>query len=504
MVGLEARIGHRIGSGYTSDMMTGLLQHGVLRCSRPLVLLISAAIELLAAGCGSPLTVDDPMAALANVDNGPRVHMAAMAALDAQPQDEAYLAALHRVVWKRGYTVDAREAAVQRLIQYDPEGLQRTLRQQLPRMTAWAGLTRLCEIIAEQGWTDLSPALVSSWARPTTYVQEETDRPEYKALAGLFGAETVPDVVFDMLITSNKVSQQGLRTRCWDLLHRLGRREQLVRMLTERQIPADDAFMLDLKAGAEELGLVPHNREEILWLRKLRQPERRAFWDEAVAALTELSPSRRASLEFRDIPIVVSAARHEPDLLGMDESDLYARLGTSLRGRKHYSRGSNWDNQSANQRERLYEWRDELTWGDLAAMCIAIRALQVPQVVDHLFDYAERDRRDETTEYGGVIALDEKGRFEILEFPPRIREHDQKFIASQAMLDAAYTSLFHFHLHAQRHWNRDYAGPGFGDVNYADNTRANCLVFTFISEEAMNVDFYRHGRVIVDLGEIRR
>ncbi|MDY7109299.1 MAG: hypothetical protein SYC29_11755 [Planctomycetota bacterium] len=486
-------------------MMTESLSHRASRsCVRPLVLTLLAAAALVAAGCASTPTLDDPLAALANVENGPRVHMAAMSALDARPSDDAYLKTLHRVVWKAGYTVDAREAAVQRLIEYDLEGLKRTLRQHLPRMTAWAGLTRLCEIIAEQGWEDLSPALVSSWARPTAYVQEETERPEYKALARLFGPENVPDVVFDLLITSSKVYQQGLRTRCWDLLHRLGRRERLVNMLADREIPDDDAFMLDLQAGAAELGLVPHNREEILWLRKLRQPERRPFWDEAVAALGQLTAARRAALEFRDIPIVVSAARHEPELLAMDESAIYARLHAVLAGRKHHSRGSNWDNQSANQRERLYEWRGELTWGDLAAMHVALRALQVPQVVDHLFDYAERDRADETTEYGGVIALDERGRFEILEFPPRIRQHDQKFIASQAMLDAAYTSLFHFHMHVQRHWNRQYAGPGFGDVNYADNTRANCLVFTFVAEDAMNVDYYRHGRVMVDLGEIRR
>jgi hypothetical protein len=300
------------------------------------------------------------------------------------------------------------------------------------------------------------------------------------------------------------VSQQGLRTRCWDLLHRLGRRERLVRMLAGSEVPADDAFLIDLKAGAEQLGLVPHNREEILWLRKLREPSRRAFWDEAVEALGKVPPARRAALELRDIPIVVSAARHEPALLTMDETAIYAQLAEYLRSQKHYSHGSNWDNQATRGRERLHEWRDELTWGDLAAMHIAIRALQVPQVAGHLFDYAERDRLDETTEYGGVIALDEKRRFEVLEFPPRIRHHDQKFIASQEMLDVAYTSLFHFHMHVQRHRNRDYAGPGFGDVAYADNTRANCLVFTFVSEDAMNVDFYRHGRVMVDLGQIHR
>ena len=472
--------------------------------ARVLSILIGAATVTVLAGCAATITVDDPLAALSSPDSSPRAQLVAMEALDANPEDETYLKLLHRAVWKPGYTVEIRQAAVDRLIVRDLDGLKRTLRQQLPRMAAWAGLTRLCEIIAEQGWRDLSPALVSSWARPVVYARQETERPEYKALARLWGAENVPDVVFEMLLTSRKVSQQGLRTRCWDLLHRLGRREQLVAMLTESEVPADDAFMIDLKAGAEQFGLVPHNREEILWLRKLRQPEREAFWEEAVAALEQVPPARRASLEIRDVPIVVSAARHEPSLLTVDDSSLYASLESYLRPQKHHSRGSNWDNLESGQRGRLYEWRGELTWGDLAAMRIAVRALQVPQVAAHLFDYAERDRLDETTEYGGVIALDEKGRFEILEFPPKVRQHDQKFIASQEMLDAAYTSLFHFHLHVQRHRNADYAGPGFGDVNYADNTRANCLVFTFVSKDAMNVDYYRHGRVLVDLGEIRR
>jgi len=154
--------------------------------------------------------------------------------------------------------------------------------------------------------------------------------------------------------------------------------------------------------------------------------------------------------------------------------------------------------------QRLSDYREELTWGDLAAMLIAIRAIQIPQVVDPLFDYAERDKADTTTEYGGVIALDRKDRFEIREFQPVMRKHDQTFIASQAMLDAAYTSIFHFHMHVQNYRNDRFAGPGFGDLNYADNTRANCLVFTFMNEDTLNVDFYRHDRVVIDLGVIRR
>ena len=71
-------------------------------------------------------------------------------------------------------------------------------------------------------------------------------------------------------------------------------------------------------------------------------------------------------------------------------------------------------------------------------------------------------------------------------------------------MDALYTSLFHFHLHVQRYRNTDYAGPGYGDVNFADNSRANCLLFTFVNRDTLNVDYYRHGRVQVDLGVIKR
>ena len=41
-------------------------------------------------------------------------------------------------------------------------------------------------------------------------------------------------------------------------------------------------------------------------------------------------------------------------------------------------------------------------------------------------------------------------------------------------------------------------------MNYADSMRANCLVFTFVHKDTLNVDFYRYGRVIVDLGEVKR
>ncbi len=467
-------------------------------------LFTAVLVTLLAlAGCRSaPITVADPIAALESTEEPMRVHLAAMSTLDADPADADYLKTLHRLVWRPGYVPAVREAAVERLARSDLDGLKRTLRQRLPQMTAWAGLTRLCEIIAAEGWTDLTPALVSSWARPNPLVPEETDRPEYKALATMLGPDRIADAVFALMLKSDRPSEQGLRSRCWNLVHRIGGRDRLAALLDGAAAPHDDGFLADMQAAYRAFGIIPVTREEVLWIRKLRSPEHRGFWDEAVAATAGLTPVRRATLEVRDVPVVVAAARHDPALLTADTAAMQDSLEATLRGQRHFSHGSNFDSYSAAQPERLHEWRGKLTWGDLAAMSMALRAMAVPQVVDHLLDFAARDRADRSTEYGGVIALDERGRFEVLEFPPRIRDHDEKFNASQAMLDAAYTALFHFHFHVQRERNQAFAGPGFGDVNYADNTRANCLVMTSVGEGRLNVDYYRHDRVLIDMGVV--
>jgi hypothetical protein len=468
---------------------------------RIVLLLLMAAIL---PGCAAKLT-SDPITTLGDTTSTPPQLRLAMDELQATaPDDPATIQALQRVITRPGYTIDIREDAFARLERHDVDELKKHIRRTLPQLGARGWLERLCEIIAERGWTDLSPALVSSWARPGFGPMDDLERAEYKALATLHGPDHVTEVVFQMFLESRKVAEQGLRARCWDLLHRLGQRERLLALITQSDPPADDAMLIDLHAAATELGLTPHNREEILWLRKLREPERAEFWSSAVQAVQGLSPERRLELEIRDLPVLVSASRHDPELLAMSNDEMYRKLEAALKGRPVHVQNSNYAGISDITQQKLYEYRGKLTWGDLAAMLIAVRAMDVPEVVTHLFRYAERDRADETTEYGGVIAMDAKDRFEILEFPPVVRYNDVRFESSQAMLDAAYTAIFHFHYHVQRFENDDFAGPGYGDHNYANNTRANCMVFTFVNKDELNVDYYRHDSVVVDLGNIER
>ncbi|MFO0874847.1 MAG: hypothetical protein U0575_12875 [Phycisphaerales bacterium] len=448
----------------------------------------------------------DPVLTLQSTESTPKQYATAMEILDKSPHDAAYTQALRRMIHVPGYTVPVRTMALDRLAKNDPDALQRTIEVQLPRMDALEWRTRLCEIIAERGWTQYGPTLVRAWAEPRPgWKDKDEDRPERIALEKLYGKEKLPDFLFQTLVESDAVASQNLRTRCWEMLLRTGQRDKLVALLADASIKPDDGFLNDMRAAATELGVFPRNREEILWVRKLREPSRRAFWDEARTALAKLPSGRRGQLEVRDLATVVAAAQHRPELLTAPDDAIYADLEARLRapgaGKVHTIDFQGW---SGVYRQQLAEWRKELAWGDLAAMTLALDALAVPQVVAHLFDYADRDLRDTTTEFGGVIRLDAQGRFELVEFAARVRGNDERFEAPQDMLDAAYTGLFHFHLHATKVNNAQYAAPAQGDMLYADNTRANALVFTFIDRDTLNVDFYRHGGVSVDLGSVKR
>ena len=462
-------------------------------------------LALSSYACSGP-TMHNPNRSLKEIGKPSSLHIKAMELLDIQVgiDNSAYKKQLQRMLWVLGYTIEAREAALQRLWASDQEGTIRTLRQQLPRINNLPWLNALCTWIGDLKIMELNEALISSWANPMTLVRTEKERPEYIALVKMHGNERITDLIFESMLSTNKAWKQGYITRCWELLHRLDQRERLLLLLEQTEFARDNTFFLDLQRTARELGIVPHRREEILWIRELSKPMYDSFWQEAIQALAKLDQTRRNEIELRDVPIAVSLLRHGGEnAFDRSTQSILHNVDIATKHKSHYVESEGGGIYNA-QSESLKTHRNELTWGDAITLEILLTALEVPEVRSHLFDYANRDLLDETTEYGGVIALDKKGRFEILEFEPKIRTHDRRFNAPQDMFDAAYTALFHFHFHAQKLRNGDHAGPGMGDKNYANNTRANCLVFTYINEETMNVDYYRHGGIVIDVGTISK
>jgi len=449
-------------------------------------------------------TVENPMAVLQKSDVLPVSQSKALTQLEADTSPE-YLRLLRRVVTQPGYTPPIREKAFEQLMQKDPKGLQDALAIALPRMDMLEWRTRVCQLIAENTLAEMTPVLINAWAYPMAgWIQNDKERPEYIALVALHGEDRVPDVLYQAMLESNPITQANLRARCWELLWKTGNRERLVALVQDDRVMPDDAFLADLRASARDLGILPRNREEILWLRSLREPKRSDFWRDAISATKQMPPEVRSALELRELPVAVAAMRIEPKLLAATPKELLPQLESRIKSESRKSYSPSFEGYSGQFTESLYMIRDELKWGDFAAMILACDMMEQESVVRHIFEIADRDLMDRATEYGGVIEVDEKGRFAVHEFRPRVTGSDVRFEAPQDMFDLAYTSLFHFHNHAQAYDNVRYAGPHMGDFAYAENTKANCLVFTFIDRSTLNIDFYRYGRVVVDLATMKR
>jgi hypothetical protein len=465
----------------------------------------AAALALLVAGCVAKRM--DPVAAL-NGGGSPEQQVIAIDELGAKGSlSEEERRALRRTSFASGIALSTRQAAFDLMVREDRDGLRTALETNIVRMESFEYRRWVLEQVGARGMKDFTNVVVNSWAGPVpVWGPDERKRPEYEALAALYGQDRVADALFAVLNEANPARQAGLRARAWELLMRIGERDRLKQLVAGAVIRPDDAMLRDIKQLVQELGILPETREELLWLAKLRQTASPAYWKMAGDALKKVPEAATRDFELRGIPVVIAAQRYAPELLGKTREQLYEDLLPRLRARgaaKHAANMTGWDT-GGEHTENLGTQRDTVRWIDLLACEMALRMTDDPVVRARLFDLADRDQQDRRTEYGGVVRLDDTGAWQVVEVRPRVTGSDTRFEAPQELFDQGYTALFHFHMHAQEFENGSYAGPHMGDFAYAGSTRANCLVFTFIRRNEMNADFYRHGPVVVDLGTVGR
>ena len=461
--------------------------------------IVGCAISACAVSAGK-----DPMQSLSNPGSLPVVQVAAMEKLDQEPSPE-YISALKRIMWQPGFAESTRLEAFVRLVKLDEPGLKEIVRLQLPKLMALAWRQKLCELIVEHHWVDMTPTLVRAWSVPmAAWIEQDKDRPERIAIEQLNGKDQLTDLLVKMLVESNPITEANLRLRCWEMLQKIGQKERLVKLLADASVKPDDRLLSNLRSCAGELGIVPTTKEEILWLQALLETKNIAFWAQAKAATMQLPPDVRAKLEIRELPTAVAVSTFKPELLSKTPAELYQLVDARRQAKGSRIVSPSFEGYGGDHTENLYEMRNKLSWGDLASMAIAMEIFDSPLLCQQIFDLADRDMADRDTEFGGVIRMKSDGKPAIEEMKPRVQGNDLRYEASQKMFDNAYTGLFHFHLHCQSYDNMQYAGPHLGDFAYAESTRANCLVFSFVSRKELNVDFYRHGPMVVDLGCIAR
>jgi hypothetical protein len=380
----------------------------------------------------------------------------------------------------------------------------------------------LAETGVERGWAELTPALVRSYARSSPNVPDAA-RSERAAIERLNPNMTVEEAVYGVFLRPSRwVSgeQQGAvlraedRTRddAWALLSRLDTSGRVRARLIGESVPPETepgsaADVEMLRAALRDFGAIPRTGSELAWLRRLTRNDdadlrarNAAWWAESTAAVGGLDADQRRGFELRHAEPVRWAAAHRPEWITKDRGALIDELSARLDRRPRQTRDA--ERGQRRRSERLEDRAEQMSWGDVLTVLVADDALAQSGVRDGLIEQVGLDRRDESTEYGGILESADADQFRVVLFRPRARDRtgDDRFVASGDMIRFSDRALAHYHLQVQKPRMSRLAGPSDGDLLYAADSGRNCLVFTSVASDQLNVDIYMPHGVIIDLG----
>lgn len=495
---------------------------------------IAGVVMLLLGGCGGgPKVGQDPLSDMQDSSKDPRDRAAAVDASWKQASGDSVRVAgvqraLKTMAWNASEPPALRVKALETLMTDSDakvvEDAREMGRLMLAREVSRQVVVYLCKTAGERGWTDYVPSIVRSYSRPSPVLIKEAERAENIALRELNPGKTVQEVAFEMFVNPPEMPAaygvdwpQRLRADAWDVLARIDREGELRRQLMDRitSVPQSDPLLANMSACARDLHAMPIAGMELAWLTSLRDPAKKsnaAWWSEASRAIARQMQEHSATmgdsryLSLRHVEAIRWASVHRASWLAMEREDLVGELQSRMKSRRTTIR--KWGATQAPYSELLKDTVGRLRWADLLTMLVIDDAMRSGGVATALGRQAELDKKDTTTEYGGmVIARGEGGeaRFEAVLFPPRPgqRRGDQHFVASDDMISASDLALVHYHFHTQTWANSDYAGPSPEDLEYAAKSGRSCVVLTGVSDGVVNVDYYQPDGVVVDLGELR-
>jgi len=449
------------------------------------------------AGCATTANYEAPIPVM-TAGEAPTERLAAARQAERDfPDDPRRIAKLHHMLWDRGYNAKERRYAIDQLIAHDEAAFKEALSRRIVLVQNWDTIRYLCELAVQRGWRDMTPTLVRQYARPVHGMGTE-DRPSREAIEKLNPGKTVTQVIFEVFADSDDDVSIKEQVAAWELLTRISEPGELM----DRLAAAPDAtpLVIDLKASARDLQTLPINKEGVLRLQYLRSPAQAKYWEQYKQLVASLDVSQKKGLRLRHLPILAHLSERERQ---WSRAKFAATIDAMLDGVEHHLKNPTYGGGNRDYPQKFHEYRDQMAWADLATVYVLNRAARNRAVVRSLFEQAEKDEQDTSTEYGGVL-LHVDGRYVAKAYPPLIRHHDLKFIPRPEMIEASYTGLAHYHFHAQDFRNRDYAGPASGDLKLADRLQLHGLVFTFIDRDTLNVDYYDHHGVVIDMGELKR
>ena len=460
-------------------------------------------LTTLLTGC-TPTTYDDPISVM--LDRTAEYRSRRLAADQARRElyrDDRRAAALQRIVWEPGYPSWQRCDAVNQLVELSATRFRTMARRRLTQLDDWPTIRLILDLAVANRWTNFTPAVVRQYARQAHAIGDD-QRPERLTLSKLNPHISIEQVVYEVLIGHGHDDVSlAERVAAWELLNRLVSPDRVGQLLGNA--PATTTLIADLQACARQLGTWPTGREGVLWLAYLRDPTRRALWQRAVDVARQLPPSDRGSVSLRHIGML---ARLGEDRLAMSDDQLVTQMTRYMTFAEHHGDDRHAVSPQVNPGVVAGPPFDStllrLGWADLTNLSLVCEGLKDPHLTESLFEQADADRLDTTTEHGGVLDLNDSGQVVAVSYPPQLRAHDRRFVPPPEMIEHLYAALAHYHFHAQDHDNRAYARPGSGDLKLAKRLPAMFVILTFVDQNRLNVDVHLPDGVVLDLGTIYR
>ena len=407
---------------------------------------------------------------------------------------------LFALVTNARHPITVRGAAVDRMLDADRSRFWLTAMQRAALIDDWPMIRLLCKRAQDQHEEQALPWLTRSWAAHSVTIDDD-QRPEHRAIRAITG-DPAEQLLIRHVFEPGEDEPLLVRAAAWTVLMRVWGEDRLKSALA--QVDAedeDDPLLYALLRCARAHIRLPADREELDRLlsviyRSGWPGDRWSGWGRA----RRDDPGGPLALRHLPAVMIVPAVRRQ-----WDRAAWHDDISKRLEGRPHVARGTNAGDEIVTARpERLADHADQLSVGDYVVLDALTRALDDRRVVAAVFRQADADLTDQTTEHGGVLVIDEDDQINAQAFEPLLKQHDRVYFASDACVRAMHTGLAHYHFHAQQHGNAVWAGPGKGDLDFADRLHANCVVFTFVDANTLNVDAYFPGGVIVDLGCITR
>ncbi|QDU34213.1 hypothetical protein KS4_22780 [Poriferisphaera corsica] len=469
-----------------------------------------ALVPIILIGCASQ-PHKDPIAAMLDPSRSSSSRIRALNQIQQQqqdaplsdPQSKRYLKSLHGLVWNDSHPLPLRQRATELLIAENQYAFLESANDLITLVDQWNMIIYLLDLAKQNRWQSFTIAAVHSWARTST-LYTDSDRPERDFIQILNPTQTPRQTLLKILTgnyhgtpPTNRPQSAMLTTKrhqiaAWLVLTRIMPQSDLYAALAAAD--RNSQISQDLYTAKQSLTQLPTTREGLLWINYLLHNQTPLGSPDSFSDLAPTDPYWQSTLHIRHLPVAIRHKRSE-------------KINPTAKSiRKYLSKQTPYlrTDHPHQAEESFSQQADQLSPADLLIIQNIIEAVQSPAVLQLLFEQADRDIKDTTTELGGVLTWNESNQFIAQPFPPEIRAHDRKFYASNQLIKSMYTGLAHYHFHAQKHKNHQFAAPGKGDQNFADRLGTHAVVFTFISTNTLNVDYYQPNGIVIDLGTISR